>query len=123
MYEPDNTEVDVVLTPTNLIGADSVTLTATGNLSAANAGTYESVHLTDIAIGGADAKYYEVGATADSVPLTAPVTISKAKAELKTPPTGKEGLTYTGEPQRNLKNIYRPRTKYVNIRNCWTMAS
>ena len=97
-YVPGKTEVEVSLIPTDLVEGDNVTLTATGNLSAANAGTYESVRLTDITIGGADAKYYEVGATADNVPLTSPVTISKAKAELKTPPTGKEGLIYTGEP-------------------------
>ena len=98
-YEPGNTEVEISLIPTNLVQGDSVTLTATGNLSSADAGSYESVRLTDIAMGGSDQIYYKVATSADNVPLATPVTISKIKAKVETPPTGKEGLTYNGKSQ------------------------
>ena len=98
-YEPGNTEVSVTLTPTNLIKGDKVTLTATGNLSSADAGTYNSVRLTDIKISGEDKGYYTVETSADSVDLVSPVTISKIKAMVETQPTGNDDLTYTGDPQ------------------------
>ena len=98
-YEPGKTEVEVTLTPKNLIGTDDVTLTAKGSLSSADAGTYESVRLTDIIMSGEDVAYYAVATSADDVPLTTPVTISKIKAKVETPPTGNEDLIYNGKSQ------------------------
>ncbi len=97
-YIKGSTEVTVHLTPADFIAGDEVTLTATGNLSAEDVATYESVKLTGITIGGRDEAYYTVASTADNVPLTAPVTISQTKAKVENPPTGATGLTYNGNP-------------------------
>lgn len=61
--------VEVALKPEGLVGSDDVTLTATGNLEKADAGTYETVNLSDIAKGGDDERYYSVDRTAEGKEL------------------------------------------------------
>lgn len=76
--EDGTTAVSVSLTPANLVGEDSITLTATGNVTKTDVGEYTTVDLTDITLSGADAKYYSVESSKTGVVLTAPVKIVKA---------------------------------------------
>ncbi len=71
-----NTTVTVHLAPSNLVSGDSVTLSATGNLSSSDAATYSTVNLSDITKTGADEKYYSVEPTATNTNLTGNVNIS-----------------------------------------------
>ena len=92
------TDVTVSLSPTNLVGTDSVTLTATGNLSSPNAATYNQVDLTEVSINdGGDAKYYSVESTASNKDLTTDVTISKATVKFD---VSGNSLSYTGSDQK-----------------------
>ncbi len=90
-------EVDVVLTPTN-IGKDNVTLTAKGEVSSANADSYDIVKLTDITISGEDGKYYSIESESPEAELSDPVVISKAQPTVTSAPAAKS-LTYTGNSQ------------------------
>ncbi len=71
------TLVDVTLTPTNN-DEDNVTLTAVGNVAAADVDSYETVNLTEIEIGGEDAGYYSADSSADNVNLSEAVNITQA---------------------------------------------
>ena len=90
-------DVEVTLTPTNN-GDDDVALTAKGTAPTANAGSYETVDLTEIAISGADARYYSADSEKSGVELETFAAISKAQSSVKTPPAAND-LTYTGEAQ------------------------
>ncbi len=89
--------VEVELTPINN-GKDDVKLTAKGAAPSANAGSYETVDLSEIAISGADAGYYTASREKNGVKLTSSAAISKAESSVKTPPTAND-LTYNGEAQ------------------------
>ncbi len=69
--------VSVTLTPNGLIGSDTVTLTATGTLSGANAATYDTVDLSGITKSGVDAQYYSVAASANNQTIHGGVTIAQ----------------------------------------------
>lgn len=79
------TAVNVTLTPANLVTGDTVTMTASGNVSSANVGDYTTVDLTGIKLDGAQMGYYSAAETVQAVVLTVPVTIEKAqeKTEIK----------------------------------------
>ncbi len=70
-------DVEVTLTPTNS-GDDNVALTAKGAAPSANAGSYETVDLTEITISGTDAGYYSVESEKSGVELE---TLNIAKAD------------------------------------------
>ncbi len=89
------TAVTVTLTPTNLVGDDVVTLTATGNVGKPDPGEYKTVDLTDITSSGADAKYYSVEKSKTGVELAAPVHINEKPAD-NAPLQGT--VTQSGEP-------------------------
>ena len=80
VYVPGNTEVNVTLTPSNLLGQDVVTLTAKGHLSTDQAGIFDAVRLTDITMAGPDTKYYCVSAAA-TVEVTVQTTVQIDKSE------------------------------------------
>ncbi len=71
------TLVNVTLTPTNN-DEDNVTLTAVGNVAAADVDSYQTVNLTEIKVDGEDANYYSVDSSKDNVTLTEAVNITQA---------------------------------------------
>ena len=94
------TDVTVSLSPTNLVGTDSVTLTATGNLSSPIAATYNTVDLSGIVKGGADEKYYSVAETASGQTIQNGVTITKRVVTLNWKLDGDDtfAISYDGGP-------------------------
>ncbi|GEM_PF-2518855 len=71
------TAVEVTLTPTNTVGLDQVSLTATGTMADANAGTNKPVTISDIQLSGSDATNYMAPAN-----LNTTVNITKASTGL-----------------------------------------
>ena len=94
--------VEVQLVPNNLVPGDSVTLTATGSLSSADANTYHQVNLSNIAQGESDdAKYYSVDTqTVENATIQGGVTISPKVVELVWKLDGSDTFTisYDGDP-------------------------
>ncbi len=94
------TDVTVSLSPTNLVGIDSVTLTATGNLESADAKTYDKVNLSSISKSGADEEYYSVAESESGKSLSGSVTISPREVTLDWKLDGDTTFTidYDGSP-------------------------
>ena len=95
------TKVEVSLSPDNLVTGDSVTLTATGNLTSANADTYDKVDLTEVSINDdGDAKYYSVAGSESGKSLSGSVTIRplEVKLEWKLDSDTTFEIDYTGGP-------------------------
>ncbi len=92
--------VNVALTPVGLVDSDDVTLTATGELSSADANTYHQVNLSNITKEGADAKYYSVDDSASNKELQDGVTISPKVVALDWKLDGSDAFTisYDGGP-------------------------
>ncbi len=102
-YAPDNTTVTVHLTPTNKVGTDDVTLTATGSIDSADAGEGKTVTIKDVNIGGDDKDYYTA---ADAPTEAVTVTITKAKSSVSQPPTEADDLVADG----GMKDLIKPGT-------------
>ncbi len=86
-YEVGNTSVEVTVTGTSgIIGEDSVTVTAKGEMTDANAGTNKAVNIT-YSLSGADAANYQLA----SETASGTVTIDKINPDYEAP----TGLTAT----------------------------
>ena len=111
VYDGD-TEVTVTLTPTNVIGDDDVSLTATGNTASSDAAVYERVDLTTITLSGDDMGYYSVSASANGVQLSEPVEISKAGSDSEV--SGSETVVY-GETLTLTAEVSRAQAGEVSL--------
>ena len=98
------TLVNVTLTPTNN-DEDNVTLTAVGNVAAADVDRYETVNLTEIEVGGEDGQYYSADSSKDSVSLLEAVNITQADGSatvtMEDYKCGDEGVTPLPESDTN----------------------
>lgn len=94
------TEVPVTsITLSNVVSGDLVFINlnaVTAMVSSANAGTYDTVTLSNLQLTGDDAGMYTI---ASSCVVAGTVTISKASSDLTVEPQAATGLTYTGQPQ------------------------
>ncbi|AEF82483.1 beta strand repeat-containing protein [Leadbettera azotonutricia] len=68
-------EIDVTITPTNMVGTDTVTLMATGTVHDANVGDYKTVTIGSISLSGTDSGNYNAPMGVLNDPT---VTITKA---------------------------------------------
>lgn len=94
------TRVNVeAVTLQGIIGSDDVSVNLAkvlGDLPSANAGTYNTVTLSNLTLQGADSDKYTLDSTAQ---VSVQVTITPAPSTLNKAPQAATGLTYTGEPQ------------------------
>ena len=77
------TVIQVTLKPADLLGGDNVSLTATGNVEKADANSYSTVDLNNIALSGDDARFYSAAAEAQDHALSTPVVIKPIEVTLQ----------------------------------------
>ena len=83
-----------------VVNNDVLTVTASGAFADANAGENKMVNISNLALGGAAVGNYKLAESGQQTTATAEISKADIPTGQITPPTAKNGLTYTGSAQQ-----------------------